>query len=269
MNSFAPTTRRRVQTWRRERSNAGQGSQHDELAVEVPVALAYNGVAHAVMIATPTDLEAFAMGFSLTEGLIDAPDEVYDISVRGSDRGVEVELRIAARRFQRLNARRRQMTGRTGCGLCGAESLAQLDRPVVPVRPTRIDHQSIECAIDQLDAHQPLQQQTGAVHGAAWCTPEGSLEYLFEDVGRHNALDKLIGARLINGETGDGFGVVSSRASYEMAQKAAVAGFGLLVCVSAATDRAVDTARRYGMALVGFARPGRHVVYHDPMASMT
>jgi FdhD protein len=155
------------------------------------------------------------------------------------------------------------MAGRTGCGLCGAENIEQALRYPPPVGHTlELTHAALQRAVAALDRHQPLQADTGATHGAAWCTPHGQVQLLREDVGRHNALDKLIGGLFRGGvEPSDGFALVSSRASYEMVYKAAAAGIELLVAVSAPTTLAVEFAERSGMTLVGFARPGRQNVY--------
>ncbi|NIC05286.1 formate dehydrogenase accessory sulfurtransferase FdhD [Billgrantia bachuensis] len=239
----------------------------DSIAVETPVALVYNGISHAVMMATPADLEDFALGFSFTEGILEAPEELYGIEVREEAAGIAVHLDIAAQRFMELKQRRRSLAGRTGCGLCGTESLEQAIRPVASVTAPRVEDAAIQHALDALKWHQPLQRETGATHGAAWCDLDGQILLAREDVGRHNALDKLIGAMLKRRfDPHHGFVLVSSRASYEMVQKSASAGIGCLVAVSASTSLAIEQARQSGLKLVGFARPGRHVIYHQPAA---
>ncbi|MGL6215376.1 formate dehydrogenase accessory sulfurtransferase FdhD [Billgrantia desiderata] len=237
----------------------------DSIAVETPVALVYNGISHAVMMATPDDLDDFALGFSLTEGILHTPDELYAIEVRQEDGGIAVHLEIATQRFMELKQRRRSMAGRTGCGLCGTESLEQAIRPVAAVTAPVVSDGAIQQALEALKWHQPLQRETGATHGAAWCDLGGQIQLAREDVGRHNALDKLIGAMLSRRiPVEDGFALVSSRASYEMVQKCASAGIGCLVAVSAPTSLAIEQARQAGLLLVGFARTGRHVIYHQP-----
>ena len=238
----------------------------DSVAEEVPVAMVYNGISHAVMMASPCDLEDFALGFSLTEGIIDSLGQLFNLNVHAVDEGIAIEMHIAGDCFARLRQQRRNMTGRTGCGLCGTESLAHAVRaiPRVPLRPIP-DDEDVQRALSSLRHYQPLQEQTGATHGAAWCDSQGRIELVREDVGRHNALDKLIGARIHKkGESAfdDGFALVSSRASFEMVQKSASVGIGCLVAVSAATALAVREARTAGMTLIGFARPGRHVIYN-------
>ncbi|GAA0622518.1 formate dehydrogenase accessory sulfurtransferase FdhD [Halomonas beimenensis] len=240
----------------------------DVLAREVPVALVYNGISHAVMMATPEDLEDFALGFSLSEGILAHPHECYDLEVREEARGLAVHLTVASRRLAELKARRRSLAGRTGCGLCGTEALEQAIRPIARVRAPALADVAIQRALAALADHQALQAATGATHGAAWCDGVGRIRLVREDVGRHNALDKLIGALAREGGPSEsGFALVSSRASYEMVHKSASAGIGALVAVSAATALAVEQAREAGLLLVGFARPGRHLIYHRPDAA--
>lgn len=237
----------------------------DDIVEEVPVALVYNGISHAVMMVTPQDLEDFALGFSLSEGIIESPDELFQCDVRVQQEGVSVELRIHGSRFADLKNRRRSMTGRTGCGLCGTESLQEAIRPVRPVAGRRFNDALVQSAVAKLRAAQPLQAATGASHGAAWCNAEGDLVLVKEDVGRHNALDKLIGALMRKQlDLSEGFALVSSRASYEMVHKSCAVGIGCLVAASAPTSLAIEQAREAGQCLIGFARSGRHVIYHQP-----
>jgi len=235
----------------------------DEVAAEVPVALTYNKQSHVVMMATPTALEDFGVGFSLTEGIINQIPDILDVSVIERENGLEVAMTVNEDCFGRLAGQRRNLAGRTGCGLCGAESLDQaLRQPAVVNSHVSVTAAAMQAGILSLNAHQPLQVVTGAVHGAAWCNTGGEILALREDVGRHNALDKLIGFLSRTGfDPAAGFVLVSSRASYEMVYKAAAAGMEVLVSVSAPTTLAIDFAHRSGMTLVGFARPGRHNVY--------
>lgn len=238
----------------------------DWVADEVPVALEFNGISHAVMLATPLDLEDFALGFSLSEGLLQSPDQLYGVEEESSELGITLHCDIAAEAFARLKERRRSMSGRTGCGLCGTESLAHVarDLPVLP-QGRVLGREAIAHAMAQFFERQTLQQATGAVHAAAWCSAEGELKWLREDVGRHNALDKLIGALARHGvDAATGFIAVTSRASFEMVQKTASIGVPLLAAVSAPTSFAVATAERAGMTLVGFARDQDLVVYCHP-----
>ena len=246
---------------------AGQAYAVDDwVADEVPVALEYNGISHAVMLATPLDLEDFALGFSLSEGILGDASELYGVEEEASELGITLHLRVANAAFVRLKERRRTLTGRTGCGLCGTESLAHVARPL-PALPAAapLSRSAIARAMSQFCALQTLQQATGAVHAAAWCSAQGEVMWLREDVGRHNALDKLIGALAAHGvRAADGFIAVTSRASFEMVQKTAAAGVPLLAAVSAPTSFAVATAERAGMTLVGFARQQDLVVYCRP-----
>lgn len=242
-----------------------ENHQSDALAEERAVALVYNGISHAVMMLTPQDLKDFALGFSFTEGIIDSIDQVYDVSEQPCELGTELHIELSAECFAQLKQRRRTLAGNTGCGLCGTESLEQVFSGLNTVQDTmKLSHQTIQTALATVPALQQLQAVTGAVHGVAWCDTQGEVHLLREDVGRHNALDKLIGARLLEKELQAGFAVISSRASYEMVQKAAKAGIGILVAVSAATSLAVEIAEKTGITLIGFGREGRHVIYTHP-----
>ncbi|WP_447554459.1 formate dehydrogenase accessory sulfurtransferase FdhD [Vreelandella sp. EE22] len=246
-----------------------QGSvEEDALAQEMPVALIYNGISHAVMMASPDELMDLALGFSLTEGIIAHPHECYDWEVKEEENGLAVHLNIATQRLMSLKERRRSMTGRTGCGLCGTEALDQAIRPIPRVNAPALEDEAIAHALAALADHQPLKAATGAVHGAAWCNANGGIERVREDVGRHNALDKLIGSLARdNVALEGGFVLVSSRASYEMVHKCASAGIGALVAVSAATALAVKQAQMANLLLVGYARGKRHVIYHRPASA--
>ena len=238
----------------------------DWVAEEVPVALEFNGISHAVMLATPLDLEDFALGFSLSEGILDHAHELYAVDTASSELGITVRLQVSSSAFARLKQRRRTIAGRTGCGLCGTESLAHVSR-ALPVLddPAPLDRQAIARAMSQLQSLQTLQQATGAVHAAAWCSAGGEVMWLREDVGRHNALDKLIGALASNDvDASTGFIAITSRASFEMVQKTAMAGVPLLAAVSAPTSFAVATAQRARLTLVGFARQNDLAVYCHP-----
>lgn len=244
---------------------AGQPKSTQEwVAEEVPVALVYNGVSHAVMLASPLDLEDFALGFSLSEGIIDQASDLLDCEQLDSDAGITLELRITLRAFMRLKEHRRTLAGRTGCGVCGAERLADAVRPVrAPVAGLVVNPAAIERAMAELGNRQGLQHTTGATHAAAWCALDGQVQVLREDVGRHNALDKLIGHLAAQAvDPHDGFVAVTSRASYEMVHKTATAGIGLLAAISAPTALAVRTAQTANLSLVGFARGQRATIYH-------
>ncbi len=262
----------------------------DKIAEETPIALIYNGVSHAVMLATPQDLEDFALGFSLSEGILQDKSELYDIEIVAQEQGIELRLDVATEAFVKLKERRRNLVGRTGCGLCGAESLEQALRlPSLecnktdvmqanihaPYEPAlecfnrgasleTIKAASIQKAFHAIQAKQALQQATGATHACAWVHADGEIAMLREDVGRHNAMDKLIGA--LAKQTSkqlyeNGFVLTSSRASVEMVQKVAVAGYHLLAAISAPTGLAVRIAEAYGVTLVGFLRAQQFVIY--------
>lgn len=255
---------------------AGEELLDEVVAEEVAVALVYNGVSHAVMMATPCDLEDFARGFTLTERLVEKPSEIYDIEVADEDlrpggRGIEVHLRIANQRMAALQERRRTLAGRTGCGLCGVDSIAEALRPVTPAATKGIVRRSaIERAMAALPEWQHINRSNGATHAAGWATVDGTLIAAREDVGRHNALDKLAGAlaRLQSTTPGSvaagGFVVVTSRCSYEMVHKAAAIGAAAIAAVSAPTSLAIETAEEAGIALVAFVRGGRLTAYANP-----
>ena len=234
----------------------------DQVATETPVALVYNGISHVVMMSTPSDLEDFVTGFSLSEGIITNTKQILDVEEVATDKGIELHITIVAEAFSGLKERRRNLVGRTGCGLCGAESLDQaIPKPKFVVNDLQFSHVALQTAILGLSNWQKLQKQTGAVHAAAWCDNEGNILVVREDVGRHNALDKLIGAIARGIFTENGFVLVTSRASYEMVSKTASANISLLAAVSAPTSLAIDLAKECGLSLVGFSRPDRHVIY--------
>lgn len=254
-----PVVTHRVERW----ADGNVSAQEDQLAQETPVALVYNGISHAVMLASPGDLVEFATGFTLSEGIAEAVDEIYDIEVMATAEGIEVHIGLSSRRMAALKERRRNLSGRTGCGLCGTESLAEVERAHAQLPVVKgFTAVNIHRAMQSLAAGQRMHALTGAVHAAAWATRDGSVEYVFEDVGRHNALDKLIG-RLAREKKSfsEGCALITSRASFEMVQKAALAGAGVLAAVSAPTALAVDTALACNLALAGFVRGDDCVAY--------
>ena len=259
--SSKPSANITVQQW----SPSSSTTAEDSVITEAPIALTYNGISHVVMMATPKDLHQFALGFSLSEKIINKPEELYGIEVTEKEDGIEVAMEISTEKFESLKERRRNLTGRTGCGLCGAESLEQARLQITEVGTSfQISHEAIQKAAASLQEQQPLQSLTGACHSAAWCDPNGAISEIYEDVGRHNALDKLIGALNHSqswSKDAPGFLLISSRASFEMLQKSAVAGIGIVAAVSAPTSMAVEIAKEANITLVGFTRPGRHVVY--------
>lgn len=236
------------------------------IAAEVPVALVYNGIPHVVMMATPADLEDFALGFSLSEGLLATADELQGIEIVEGDPGIEVRMQIARHRLAGIADRDRNLTGRTGCGLCGVNTLTQVTRPIPRVESDlRIGVDVLHRALDDLPVRQTVNRQTGAVHAAAWVDPDGSIRLVREDVGRHNALDKLIGALArTRADPAAGFAVITSRCSFEMVQKAAVFGIAILVAISAPTTLALKVAEQSGVTLVALARSDSVNVYANP-----
>lgn len=236
--------------------------QPDWLAEEVPVALVVNGISHAVMLATPSDLEDFALGFAFTEGLVEQTGQLYGVDVEPAAGGIELRLAVASSCERALKERRRTLAGRTGCGLCGTDSLAQVRQPLSRLEPLPLRPAALTRAQHELRRWQALQQLTGATHAAAWCTTDGAVRLVREDVGRHNALDKVIGALLRErADPHDGFVCITSRASFEMVQKTARAGIAALAAVSAPTALAVETAASCGLLLTGFVRGETLVAY--------
>lgn len=235
----------------------------DDVAEEVPIALEYNGISHAVMLASPYDLEDFALGFSLSEGILKDRSELYECEIVPGAQGIQVQMQVATERFVTLKDKRRNLTGRTGCGLCGAETLAQaVRRPGAVTGSTAFSATQIHAGMKAMQGKQRLQRYTGATHAAAWMNADGSVDLVREDIGRHNALDKLIGA--MADEKRDfttGAALITSRASYEMVQKSATMGVGFLAAISAPTSLAIQLAEESNVTLVGFVRSNSHVVY--------
>lgn len=248
------------------RHHAGERvAKHDLVAEEVPVALVVNGISYAVMMASPVDLEEFAVGFALTEGVVLSLAQIYGVEVRRHAHAFEAELTVAQEAFQRMKAHRRILAGRTGCGVCGIESLELLDltpeRLVVSLLPHDL-HTAIGRAVRELPGHQLLSGLTGGLHAAAWCSLDGTILAAFEDVGRHNALDKLIGYLVRrHADLRAGFVFMSSRASYELVRKAARVGVSMLATISAPTSLAIDIAGEAGLKLVSFCRETGFVEY--------
>ena len=234
------------------------------LAEETPVAMVFNGISHVVMMASPADFNDFAHGFAITEKIVSSIDEIYSVNVVKSNNGVELEINISTECFEKLKEVRRNLTGRTGCGLCGAESLNQ----VINLPENKINNlhtfsaEKISKAMEIFASKQEIQSTTGATHACALCSAEGEIKLIREDVGRHNALDKLIGAILLGKKlSADDFILISSRASYEMIQKFAYLDLPLLVAISAPTALAVRLAENLEITLLGFARSKKFNIY--------
>lgn len=258
----APLLRKEALRWGTDGARAGI----ETIAEETPVAIAYNGEPHVVMMATPQELEEFALGFSLTEELIRSPRDFLGLEVVRYGQGIELQVAVAPECQAIISARTRRLTGRTGCGICGAESFAAVMKQLhpVPAGPA-IAPGAIHRAVATLPERQALNAAAGAVHAAGWATLEGEVTVVREDVGRHNALDKLVGALTRAGtDPRGGFVVVTSRASFEMVQKATVLGAPLLAAISGPTGLAVRLAEQSGLTLVGFCRPDRFTAYTHP-----
>jgi FdhD protein len=243
--------------------------EEDELAVETAVAIVYNGIAHSVQMCTASDLEDLAIGFSISEGIIDSVKDIHDIQIAYLCNGIELQVELSNRHFERLKRARRNLSGRTGCGICGTESLQYVVRSQTPVSDsTTISHAAIERALSAFREHQVLNNKTGTTHAAAYISATGEILAIREDVGRHNALDKLIGHYLQsdyqNGQGQGGAVLVSSRASFEMVQKTASANIGILLAISGATSMAVDLAEQLELTLAGYCRTGRMNLYSQP-----
>ena len=233
-----------------------------ETASEIPVSFIFGDAPYAVMMASPGDAEDFAFGFSLTEGIVRAASEIRSVRVAPQDKGLELHIELAPGRFREHLARRRAITGRTSCGLCGVETVEQLPQaerlvPAPPVAP-----RAVFAALANLDRGQKINALTHAIHGAAFCTRDGAIRALREDVGRHNALDKLIGALIREGVSPrEGFVVVTSRASFEMVEKTAIFGAPALVAISAPTSLAIERAQALGLTLGAIARADSMMVF--------
>ena len=232
----------------------------DAVVAEVPVAMSFNGISYAVMMATPSDLDDFIRGFAIGEGIVDGAPAIYDIEIEPADLGVAVNATVSNETAHRLKSRRRSMAGPSGCGLCGIESIEQMTRFIEPLETGTLPSQSaLDKALSDMRARQVVSQSTSGAHAAIWCDMDGNIVSVREDVGRHNALDKLIGWHSLNASSG--FVLVSSRASYEMVAKAATAGIGVLAAVSAPTSMAVETAKTANLKLIAFASSGRYALY--------
>ncbi len=234
------------------------------VAIETPVQVTYADIPFGVMMLTPNDLEDFGYGFSLTEGIITSPADIKAVGLETLEDGLRLRIDLVGARLHTHLARKRALSGRTSCGLCGIEDLDALPRALARQGPApTLSLDAIERAVGELDAQQPLGARTRAVHGAAWCGRDGAIKLVREDVGRHNALDKLIGALLRDGQSpDDGFVLITSRASFEMVEKVAIFGARTLVAISAPTSLALQRARALDITLVGIARRDGVTLFH-------
>lgn len=246
-----------------------EGVAADEriIAAEVPVAVSFFGIGYAVMMATPADLHDFAVGFARSERLVDDVGQVLEVEERPAEAGIMLSIELAPERRDLVFERVRHRIGESSCGLCGIENLEQALRPLprVAVPAGGIAKDILFNALDTIEAHQPLNSATGAVHAAALFDGSGRLIAIREDVGRHNAFDKLVGhAMRSRVDLASGFALLTSRCSYELVEKAALAGIGLLVTVSAPTTLAVERAQEAGLTLIALARQDAMLVMTDP-----
>src|SRR5215510_146700 len=250
----------------RQWTAAGVTDRAEQIVEETPVVIVYNAVPHVVMMATPADLEDFVTGFSITEELIRTPADLREVKVVRYGQGIEVQATVDEACDAVIASRTRRLSGRTGCGVCGTDSIDAVLKTLHTVRAGQeVRPAAIEQALAALAGKQQLNAASGAVHAAAWARVDGTVEAVREDVGRHNALDKLIGALLRSRTDAEsGFILVTSRASFEMVQKAAAFGAPLLAAISGPTGLAVRVAEQSQMTLVGFARGGRLTIYTPP-----
>ena len=254
--SFSPRIWRPEKSWVEDR----------HVASEIAVALEYNCISHAVMMVSPIDIEDFALGFSLTEGIIDRLDQMIDLEITPQDKGVLATVEITSECFDRLDKFKRTLTGRTGCGLCGIDRLDHAIRPLKPIKSQLIiKSEVVHNSMINLSELQIQNRQTGALHAAAFVSAEGEILAVREDIGRHNALDKLIGHMMREKiDPARGFALITSRCSFEMVHKCATFGIPILAAVSATTTLAIKLAEESGLSLVAFTRGEGMNIYCDP-----
>jgi len=240
------------------------------LANEVPAAIEFDGTPYAVMMLSPVDLEDFALGFALSERIVSSPTDIARIDIRHGTKGTGIDIRLEKKHSQRLTERRRAIAGASGCGLCGLTTIEEALPKLEPLDSCpQISSAAIFAALNELPSHQKLNAETGAVHAAAFCRANGDIVAAREDVGRHNAFDKVIGHLLREGlDPASGFALLSSRCSFELAQKAVLAGIPLLATISAPTELAVKIAKEAKLTLVALARPDSILLFNDPYQSL-
>lgn len=262
----SPSVRVPRSVWRSESASAGMTGGTRTIPEETAIAFTFNTASYAVMMATPQDLEDFAVGFALTEGVVSSADAIDTVETVFEETGIELRVWLKAKDAAEFLGRRRKIAGPTGCGLCGVESLNEAMRPPPAVGEGRIlTPEEIMTAVSSLAAHQELNRETRAVHAAGFWEPTRGLIAVREDVGRHNALDKLAGASVRNGgDAAQGVVVLTSRVSVEMVQKSAMIGAPVIVAVSAPTALAVRMAETCGMTLAAIARKDGFEVFTHP-----
>lgn len=257
-----PTKIYHPRIWRPEKSWV----EERLVASEIPLALEYNCISHAVMMVSPMDIKDFTLGFSLTEGIIDSLDDIMDINIAPAEKGFIASLEITPDCFKRLDKFKRTLAGRTGCGLCGIDRLDHAIRPLNPIKSQLVvNAEVVYDGMQKLSELQVQNKKTGALHAAAFVTGEGEILAVREDIGRHNALDKLIGHMMIEKiNPADGFALITSRCSFEMVHKCATFGIPILAAVSATTDLALKLAQESGLSLIAFTRREGMNIYSDP-----
>ena len=249
-----------------ELTPGGQSKGDRPFPAEVPVAITYNGVSHVVMMASPSDLKEFVTGFTLSEVIVSSINEIKSLEVVEAEKGFIARLEMPKEKFYALMGRGRNLVGQSGCGLCGVAEIEDAVRayPKITTKP-QAEQKALFSALDNLAQHQPLNEDTGAVHAAAFCDWNGNIVTSFEDVGRHNAFDKLIGhMALKKTDFTSGFALLTSRGSFELVQKALALKIPMLVTISSATDLAVKLARDHDLTLIALARPDAMLVLSDP-----
>ncbi|PJE77416.1 Sulfurtransferase FdhD [invertebrate metagenome] len=258
-NIFCPI--KKIPAWRCQKNNMSDIKYSDKVLEEVPVAIIYNGISYVVLMAIADSLEDLSIGFSLTEGIVDQYHDIRDVVTQTHSFGIEIHIEISSRCFHRLKRRQRNMTGKTGCGICGIERLSQVVRPLSQLPETlKIPINKIEKSFLQLQEKQSFFAQTGGSHAAGFINSQGKLVEIREDIGRHIALDKLIGS-IIRQNLSGGSILITSRASYEMVQKVITAKIEALFAISAVTHMAVDLAQKYHLTLAGFCRNDQCNIY--------
>lgn len=251
----AGSARFRFSVWKP--GDEANGEAERAIVAETPIAIEYNGIGYAVMMATPIDLDDFAIGFSLSEGLINAPQQILSIDRESTPQGWVLRIQLPPGKVQKVIDRARQRVSESSCGLCGMDNLDEVMRALPHVTAAiKLQKSAIFSALNTLRAHQPLSVATGASHAAAFCSPDGKILMVREDVGRHNALDKLLGALAVRDiVASSGFIVLTARCSFELVQKTILANCPVLVTISAATDLAITTAANHNLTLINLARP--------------
>ncbi len=255
-----------MRVWTTQNQQQDERQEERMVACETPLVLEYNCVSFAVMMVTPRDLVDFCYGFSLTEGIIENAKDIIYAQIKKAPKGKVAAIEINARAFHKLEKYNRTLSGRTGCGLCGVEKLDQAIKPLEKVvSDLKVGAKTIHASMQNIKAHQKLNKDTGALHAAGFVTDQGDIIAVREDVGRHNALDKLIGHLMReNINPSQGYVLITSRCSFEMVQKCAIAGIALIAAVSATTDLAITLAEDAGITLITFARHDGINIVLDP-----